>query len=105
MMSCSTTSRRVFRSDCYTNHALADQNDQEDLAVLLAAAGVNYLMSLPMGDDVMLNYQSTSFHDNASLRTILNLRPTPEFENWMERMGLWEKGRLTAKAGDPSLFM
>jgi len=91
--------------DCYTNHAVADQNDQEDLAILLAAAGVNYLMSLPMGDDVMLNYQSTSFHDNASLRTVLNLRPTPEFENWMERMGLWEKGRLTAKAGDPSLFM
>jgi ethanolamine ammonia-lyase large subunit len=90
--------------DCYTNHALADQNDQEDLAVLLAAAGVNYLMSLPMGDDVMLNYQSTSFHDNASLRSIFNFRPTPEFENWMERMGLWENGKLTAKAGDPSIF-
>jgi ethanolamine ammonia-lyase large subunit len=62
-------------------------------------------MSLPMGDDVMLNYQSTSFHDNASLRTIFNYRPTPEFENWMERIGIWEKGRLTAKAGDPSIFM
>jgi ethanolamine ammonia-lyase large subunit len=91
--------------DCYTNHAVADQSDQEDLAVLLAAAGVNYLMSLPMGDDVMLNYQSTSFHDNASLRTIFNFKPTPEFEAWMERMGLWEKGRLTSKAGDPSIFM
>jgi ethanolamine ammonia-lyase large subunit len=91
--------------DCYTNHAVADQNDQEDLAVLLAAAGVNYLMSLPMGDDIMLNYQSTSFHDNASLRTIMNYKPTPEFEKWMERMGLWENGRLTAKAGDPSIFM
>jgi ethanolamine ammonia-lyase large subunit len=91
--------------DCYTNHAVADQSDQEDLAVLLAAAGVNYLMSLPMGDDVMLNYQSTSFHDNASLRTIFNFKPTPEFEVWMERMGLWEKGRLTSKAGDPSIFM
>lgn len=90
--------------DCYTNHAVADQNDQEDLAVLLAAAGVNYLMSLPMGDDVMLNYQSTSFHDNASLRTIFNFKPTPEFEGWMERMGLWEKGRLTTKAGDLSIF-
>jgi ethanolamine ammonia-lyase large subunit len=90
--------------DCYTNHALADQNDQEDLAILLTAAGVNYLMSLPMGDDVMLNYQSTSFHDNASLRTIFNFRPTPEFEIWMERMGLWENGRLTSKAGDPTIF-
>jgi ethanolamine ammonia-lyase large subunit len=90
--------------DCYTNHAVADQNDQEDLAILLAAAGVNYLMSLPMGDDVMLNYQSTSFHDNASLRTIFNYKPTPEFEKWMERMGLWHNGRLTAKAGDPSIF-
>jgi ethanolamine ammonia-lyase large subunit len=90
--------------DCYTNHAVADQSDQEDLAVLLAAAGVNYLMSLPMGDDVMLNYQSTSFHDNASLRTIFNFKPTPEFEVWMERMGLWENGRLTARAGDPSIF-
>jgi ethanolamine ammonia-lyase large subunit len=91
--------------DCYTNHAVADQNDQEDLAVLLAAAGVNYLMSLPMGDDVMLNYQSTSFHDNATLRTIFGFKPTPEFETWMERMGIWENGRLTAKAGDPSIFM
>ncbi|MDZ4678179.1 MAG: ethanolamine ammonia-lyase subunit EutB [Oligoflexia bacterium] len=91
--------------DCYTNHAVADQNDQEDLAVLLAAAGVNYLMSLPMGDDVMLNYQSTSFHDNATLRTIFGYKPTPEFETWMERMGIWENGRLTAKAGDPSIFM
>ncbi len=90
--------------DCYTNHAVADQNDQEDLAILLAAAGVNYLMSLPMGDDVMLNYQSTSFHDNASLRTVFNYKPTPEFEKWMERMGLWHNGRLTAKAGDPTIF-
>ena len=91
--------------DCYTNHAVADQSDQEDLAVLLAAAGVNYLMSLPMGDDVMLNYQSTSFHDNATLRTIFNYRPTPEFENWMERIGIWANGRLTEKAGDASIFM
>ncbi len=90
--------------DCYTNHAVADQNDQEDLAILLTAAGVNYLMSLPMGDDVMLNYQSTSFHDNASLRTIFNFRPTPEFEKWMEKMGLWENGRLTSKAGDLNIF-
>ncbi len=90
--------------DCYTNHAVADQNDHDTLAVCLVAAGVNYLMSLPMGDDVMLNYQSTSYHDNAALRELLHLRPTPEFEGWLTRMGLWEKGRLTEKAGDPTIF-
>ncbi len=89
---------------CYTSHALADQNDQENLEILLAAAGVNYLMGIPMGDDVMLNYQTTSFHNNASLRAILGLRPTPEFEAWLERMGLWRNGRLTERAGDPSIF-
>lgn len=89
---------------CYTNHAVADQNDQEDLEVLLAAAGVNYLMGIPMGDDVMLNYQTTSFHDNATLRHLFKYRPTPEFERWLERMGLWRNGRLTSRAGDPTIF-
>jgi ethanolamine ammonia-lyase large subunit len=89
---------------CYTNHAIADQNDQENLELLLATAGVNYLMGIPMGDDVMLNYQTTSFHNNAALREILGLRPTPEFEQWLERMGLWRNGKLTARAGDPSVF-
>jgi ethanolamine ammonia-lyase large subunit len=89
---------------CYTNHAIADQNDQENLEMLLATAGVNYLMGIPMGDDVMLNYQTTSFHNNAALREILGLRPTPEFEQWLERMGLWRNGKLTARAGDPSVF-
>lgn len=89
---------------CYTNHAIADQNDQENLELLLATAGVNYLMGIPMGDDVMLNYSTTSFHNNAALRTLLGLRPTPEFEDWMTRLGLWRNGRLTAKAGDPSIF-
>jgi ethanolamine ammonia-lyase large subunit len=90
--------------DCYTNHAIADQNDLENLAVLLAAAGVNYLMSLPMGDDIMLNYQSTSFHDNASLRDIFRYRPTPEFEEWLGKMGIWKDGRFGPRAGDPTLF-
>jgi len=90
---------------CYTNHMEADQNDIEDLAVLLAAAGVNYFMGLPLGDDVMLNYQSTSFHDNAALRETLGLRPTPEFETWMERMGLMSNGRLTSLAGDARVFL
>jgi len=90
---------------CYTNHMEADQNDLENLAVLLAAAGANFFMGLPMGDDVMLNYQSTSFHDNAALRELLHLRPTPEFEAWLERRGLMRDGRLTARAGDLGVFL
>ena len=81
---------------CYTNHARADQNDCENLAVLLAAAGCNYFMAVPMGDDVMLSYQSTSYHDAAALRAVLNLRPAPEFEEWCERRGIIRDGRLTA---------
>ena len=69
---------------CYTNHARADQNDLESLAILLAAAGCNFFMGVPGGDDPMLSYQSTSFHDTASLRQLLHLRPLPEFEQWME---------------------
>ncbi len=89
---------------CYTNHAVADQNDQENLEILLATAGVNYLMGIPMGDDIMLNYQTTSFHNNAALRELLALRPAPEFEAWMEERGLWRAGRLTHRAGDASIF-
>jgi len=90
---------------CYTNHMEADQNDLENMAVLLASAGVNFFMGLPMGDDIMLNYQSTSFHDNAAIRELLGLRPTPEFEAWMERMGILADGRLTAAAGDARIFL
>jgi ethanolamine ammonia-lyase large subunit len=90
---------------CYTNHMEADQNDLENMAILLATAGVNFFMGLPMGDDVMLNYQSTSFHDNATLRELLGLRPTPEFEAWLERMGLMKDGRLTGLAGDARVFL
>jgi len=89
---------------CYTNHMKADQNDIENLAVLLAAAGCNYFMGTPMGVDVMLNYQCTSFHDNATVRTIMNLRPLPEFEKWLEKMGIMYDGRLTKIAGDASIF-
>ncbi|MEW5851337.1 MAG: ethanolamine ammonia-lyase subunit EutB [Myxococcota bacterium] len=89
---------------CYTNHAEADQNDQENLEILLGTAGVNYLMGIPMGDDVMLNYQTTSFHNNAALRELLGFRPAPEFEAWMEELGLWRNGRLTKRAGDASIF-
>ena len=90
---------------CYTNHMEADQNDLENLAILLATAGCNFFMGLAMGDDIMLNYQSTSFHDNAAIRQLLNLRPTPEFEAWMERMGLMKDGRLTSLAGDMRVFL
>jgi ethanolamine ammonia-lyase large subunit len=90
---------------CYTNHMQADQNDLENLTVLLVAAGVNYFMGVPMGDDVMLSYQSTSFHDVASLRELMNCRPAPEFERWLEDAGLMRTGRLTEKAGDPTYIM
>ncbi|QMV43582.1 ethanolamine ammonia-lyase subunit EutB [Cohnella cholangitidis] len=90
---------------CYTNHMKADQNDMDNLAVLLAAAGVNYIIGAPMADDCMLNYQSTSYHDIATLRETLRLRPAPEFEKWLNKMGIMDNGRLTPLAGDPTLFM
>jgi ethanolamine ammonia-lyase large subunit len=89
---------------CYTNHADADQNDLENLKILLAAAGCNFFMGLPMGDDVMLNYQSSSFHDDASVRQVLGLRPAPEFEAWLEQVGIMRDGKLTERAGDASFF-
>lgn len=90
---------------CYTNHARATQNENENLSVLLAAAGVNFIMGVPMGDDSMLSYQTTSYHDAPSLRQLLGLSPLPEFAAWMEDVGLWHDGRLTEKAGDPSFFL
>jgi ethanolamine ammonia-lyase large subunit len=68
---------------CYTNHAEADQDDMDALLTMLGAAGVNYIMGVPGADDIMLNYQSTSFHDALYLRRLLNLRPAPEFEAWL----------------------
>jgi len=69
---------------CYTNHAEADQDDMDSLLTLLGVAGVNYIMGVPGADDVMLNYQSTSFHDALYIRRVLGLRPAPEFETWLE---------------------
>ncbi|MDU2995981.1 MAG: ethanolamine ammonia-lyase subunit EutB [Klebsiella pneumoniae] len=89
---------------CYTNHADADQNLNENLMILLATAGCNYIMGMPLGDDIMLNYQTTAFHDTATVRQLLGLRPSPEFERWLETMGIMANGRLTKRAGDPSLF-
>ena len=90
---------------CYTNHARADQNAIENLAVMLTAAGCNYFMGLPMGDDSMLSYQSTSYHDAPTLRQLFHLRPAPEFEQWLEGLGLMQNGVLTDKAGDPTFFL
>ncbi len=73
---------------CYTNHAEADQDDMDGLLTLLGVAGVNYVMGVPGADDIMLSYQSTSFHDALYLRGALGLRPAPEFEVWLARMGL-----------------
>ena len=84
---------------CYTNHMQADQNDIENLALLLGAAGVNYIIGVPAGDDVMLNYQTNAYHDAAAIREVLGLRPLPEFEAWLERMGIMAGGKLTARAG------
>lgn len=73
---------------CYTNHANADQDDMDVLLTLLAAAGCTYIMGVPGSDDVMLNYQSTSFHDALYARRLLGLRPAPEFEAWQRRLGI-----------------
>ena len=91
---------------CYTNHTKMDQNDQEIATMLLAMAGSNYYMGVPVGDDIMLSYQDTSFHDDATLRELLNRKPTKEFFKWLMDMGIMdESGRLTAKGGDPSIFL
>lgn len=80
---------------CYTNHAEADSDDMDTLMTLLGAAGVTYLMGVPGADDVMLGYQSTSFHDALYLRSLLGLKRAPEFERWLERMGIADRsGRL-----------
>ena len=81
---------------CYTNHADADQNSADNLLLLLAAAGCNYIMGVPCTDDVMLNYQSTSFHDAALVRSLFGQHPAPEFRAWLETYGLTRDGKLTS---------
>jgi len=83
---------------CYTNHAQADQNDMDSLLTLLAVAGCTYIMGIPGSDDIMLNYQTTSFHDALYVREVLGLRPAPEFESWLEKMKIIERQshRLTS---------
>jgi len=85
---------------CYTNHAEADQDDMDNLLTLLAAAGVTFIMGVPGADDVMLNYQSTSFHDALYVRDLFDLKRAPEFDEWLTRIGLADgHGRLAAGAG------
>jgi ethanolamine ammonia-lyase large subunit len=87
---------------CYTNHAEADQDDMDTLLTLLGAAGVNYIMGVPGADDVMLNYQSTSFHDALYVRRVLGLRPAPEFEAWLQSDGF---ARLSFDARHPERLL
>ena len=86
---------------CYTNHAEADQDDMDTLLTLLGAAGCTYVMGVPGADDVMLGYQSTSFHDALYLRQVLGKRPAPEFESWLDRLGLLA-GDGSIRAIEPS---
>ena len=84
---------------CYTNHAEADQDDMDNLLTLLGVAGCTYVMGVPGADDIMLNYQSTSFHDALYVREVLGLKPAPEFETWLRRMGLMDDaGRMLPEA-------
>jgi ethanolamine ammonia-lyase large subunit len=87
---------------CYTNHAEADGDDTDTILTLLGVAGVNFIMGVPGADDIMLNYQSTSFHDALYLREVLGLRPAPEFEMWLEEIGLSRGGRMLDR--EPSVL-
>lgn len=89
---------------CYTNHAEADQNDMDNLLTLLAAAGLNYIMGIPGCDDIMLGYQTTSFHDVLYARQLFGLRPAPEFEAWLEKMEIF-KGNKLLPAGRNNRFL
>lgn len=89
---------------CFTYHAKMTQDELESLKVLLAASGCSYLMSMPVGDDIMLNYQSTSFHDIPSVRGLVGKRPTPEFDAWLNAVGIMNGDRPGPRFGDPSVI-
>src|ERR1700704_5874697 len=89
---------------CYTNHAEADQDDMDALLTLLVAAGVNFVMGVPGADDIMLGYQSTSFHDALAMRDLLQRRPAPEFAEWLERQGLMDAKERIRPASLPGSF-
>ena len=90
---------------CHTNHAKADQDDMDALLTLLGVAGCNYIMGVPGADDIMLGYQSTSFHDSWYLRQTLGLRPAPEFEEWLERMRIASDGRRLIPIGPSNALL
>jgi ethanolamine ammonia-lyase large subunit len=75
---------------CYTNHAEADQDDMDNLLTLLGVAGCNFIIGVPGADDIMLNYQSTSFHDALYVRKVLQKKPAPEFESWLLKQGIMD---------------
>jgi len=89
---------------CYTNHAEADQDDADALLALLVASGVNFVMGVPGADDIMLGYQSTSFHDALAMRDLLGRRPAPEFETWLERQGLMDAANRIRPRTMPGRF-
>jgi len=89
---------------CFTYHSSMSQNEVECLQVLMGAAGCTYLMSLPVGDDIMLNYQSTSFHDIPSVRMLLGKRPTPEFDAWLSATGIMDGDKPGERFGDPGVI-
>jgi ethanolamine ammonia-lyase large subunit len=89
---------------CYTNHAEADADDMDALLTLLVAAGVNFVMGVPGADDIMLGYQSTSFHDALAMRDLLGRRPAPEFEAWLARQGLLDPANRIRPQSLPSRF-
>jgi ethanolamine ammonia-lyase large subunit len=88
---------------CYTNHAEADQNDMDNLLTLLANAGCTFVMGIPGSDDIMLNYQTTSFHDALYVRQLLGLRAAPEFEQWLAKMHIMD-GNFQLNSQIPSAF-
>ncbi|WP_374483949.1 ethanolamine ammonia-lyase subunit EutB [Zoogloea sp.] len=90
---------------CYTNHAEADQNDMDMLLTLLAVAGINFVMGIPGSDDVMLNYQTTSFHDALYVRKVLGSRPAPEFEAWLQRVGIFSGDAKILADKTPGIFL
>ena len=89
---------------CYTNHAEADQDDMDGLLALLAAAGVNFVMGVPGADDVMLGYQSTSFHDALAMRDLFGKKPAPEFEAWLANQGLMDRNERIRPGTLPARF-
>jgi ethanolamine ammonia-lyase large subunit len=89
---------------CYTNHAEADQDDMDALLALLVAAGVNFVMGVPGADDIMLGYESTSFHDALAMRELFGRKPAPEFAGWLERQGLMDAANRVRPGKLPGHF-